>query len=112
MRYFAFCCLVLSLGCSNLKQYDPNVLIDGQPALTMEASQGGQGHISIKQSPTGTEIEIVQFGMSDILGGTIGKIFSVVGGVFGGSVPPEIVINMPGAYAPDGQGNTDAETVR
>ena len=113
MRYLALIMLVLSLGCSSLKQYDPSVLIDGQPALIMEASQGGQGHISIATDSDGTKVEVVQFGMSEILGGTLKGIIGAAAGVFGGNPePPRITINVSGQDLNHGEGNTDAENDR
>jgi hypothetical protein len=109
MRHLALSAVVLLVGCGGYKMYDPHTLIDGEPALIEKASYGGQGHISITVEGDKRTVEVVQFGISDIAGGTIKNAFSVVGGIFGGNpAPPEIIINMPGVDQAIGPGNTDA----
>jgi hypothetical protein len=86
----------LTLGCGTWYQYDPAVLIDGKPALVAKGRFGGQGHLSVKTEDGITTVEVVQFGVSDVLGGTIKGLFTAASGVFGGNAePPQITINMP-----------------
>ena len=85
----------LVCGCGTWKQYDPAVLIDGEPALIASGRFGGQGHLSIKTESGVTTVEVVQFGVSDVLGGTIKGIVGMAAGVFGGNpAPPEITVNV------------------
>ena len=89
---------VLLAGCGTWKQFDPKVLIDGEPALIASGRFGGQGHLSIKTEDGVTTVEVVQFGVSDVLGGTIKGIVGMAASVFGGNpAPPGITINMPAA---------------
>lgn len=110
MRHLAIVAILL-VGCAEWKVYDPKVLIDGEPALVEEGSFGGQGHIVIKEEDYGKRtVEVVQHGMSNVLGATVKSIFSAAAGVFGGNQePPSVTINVPGQYQNDGEGNTSVE---
>ena len=104
----------LVCGCASYKQFDPNVLIDGEPALVMEASFGGAGSVKVTTEGAKTIVEMEQKGMTDIAGKTISGTIEAAAGVFGGNpAPPSITImNVTGQDRANGQGNTDAEVDR